>query len=146
MTQIKRIEVRILTGDRTNAGTDGEVYLGICGREFHIDSSEEDFDRGFDKTYVLGEALVGDTVVIDKEHNDPRADNPLDSADLDKFPAYIRFDQSGDSSAWNLEFVEARVKSGVGAPNLARYTALPSREKNLWLGKNFGSFCYLLKD
>jgi len=146
MTKINRIEARIITGDITDAGTDGTVYLGICGREFKLDSSEEDFDRKSDATYVLGQALEGERIVLDRAHNDPREDYPLDSENLEKFPAYIRFDQDPSTSAWNLDAVSVTIKSSVEGDTLARYNApINIGDGNLWLGKAFGSFCYLLK-
>ena len=37
MPAITSIECFIVTADVKDAGTDGGVYLGICGREFHCD-------------------------------------------------------------------------------------------------------------
>jgi hypothetical protein len=48
--------VRLKTRDEDGAGTDGDVYLGIGGREFQIDKSDRnDFERGDDATYILVE-------------------------------------------------------------------------------------------
>ncbi|MGE5685841.1 MAG: hypothetical protein ACM3ZS_11990 [Nitrososphaerota archaeon] len=52
MPSISRLSVRIVTRHLTYAGTDGNIYLGICGREFLIDSKEDDFERGSDRTYA----------------------------------------------------------------------------------------------
>ena len=54
MTQIESIQVNINTGDESCAGTDGDNYLGVCGREFHLDTSADDFERGSSHQYVLG--------------------------------------------------------------------------------------------
>src|SRR5262245_55939180 len=53
MAAITRIDVRLKTGDLS--GTDGDVYIRIGGREFYIDSENDDFERNSDRTYTLGE-------------------------------------------------------------------------------------------
>ena len=55
MPNLTKIDVNIATGDRGGAGTDGSVYLGIGGREFHCDTSANDFERGSSRTYTFGE-------------------------------------------------------------------------------------------
>jgi hypothetical protein len=121
------IDVTIMTGD--GAGTDGDVYLGICGREFFVDTSRDDFERGSSTTYRLGDGAN----ILNKERNDPR--NPqLDSNDLDKFPVYIRFDPSGSYPDWNLTFVNVEL-AGTGYGVIFR--------PGLWLGRKSGKFCYL---
>jgi hypothetical protein len=45
MTAIMQIRVQLNTGTPSGAGTNGDVYLGICGREFHLDTSADDFER-----------------------------------------------------------------------------------------------------
>lgn len=47
MADITSFDITIQTGDVNGAGTDGSVYLGICGREFHLDTSKDDFERRF---------------------------------------------------------------------------------------------------
>jgi hypothetical protein len=48
MVDIKTILVRLVTlgGPAFHAGTDGDVFLVICGREFFIDSEKDDFESG----------------------------------------------------------------------------------------------------
>ncbi len=79
MVAITRIAANIKTGDRDFAGTDGEVYLGIGGREFHLDSAANDFEQKSARTYMLGESLPSDTTVNNAAHNDPRVDYVLTS-------------------------------------------------------------------
>ena len=38
MALITSILCWIVTGDEARGGTDGDVYLGLGGREFHLDS------------------------------------------------------------------------------------------------------------
>ncbi len=58
MSNINTIYARIVTKYIEDGGTDGYVYIGIGGREFSIDSkrtADDDFEKGAEKTYVLGE-------------------------------------------------------------------------------------------
>jgi hypothetical protein len=134
MANISRIDVRIATGNRSGAGTDGYIYLGVCGREFHVDSAQNDFERGTDRTYTLG---VGANVT-DKEFNDPRSPQ-LDTASLDRFPVYLRFEPKGDNADWNLERVDVTVNPGGSQ---VKYTTLAG-SAHLWLGQNYGKMIYL---
>ena len=87
MPAIEIIDIKIVTGNVSGAGTDGEVYLGICGREFRLDTSGDDFKRGANDIFRLG----SNANIKNKERNDPR--NPQHRTDdLDKFPVYIRLE------------------------------------------------------
>jgi hypothetical protein len=144
MATITRIEARIQTGNKADAGTNGFVYLGIGGREFHLDSANEavdDFERNSDRTYVLGESLPTETTVSHAARNDPRVGFVLKSEFLDKFPVYIRLDPTDDE--WNLE--RATVTAHTNAGVVAKYDNLGGFENNLWLARDFGLYCYLLK-
>jgi hypothetical protein len=47
MAALEKISVQIRTGNREGGGTDGDIYIGICGREFFLDSrrsSTDDFE------------------------------------------------------------------------------------------------------
>src|SRR5436190_5823803 len=86
---IRTFSVQIITGNRDGAGTDGDVYIGLCGREFYIDSSRsstDDFERGSDRTYTFGD---GSNVRF-HDDNDPRSPYPINVEDIDLTPAYIR--------------------------------------------------------
>ena len=57
MSNVETIYIRFKTADIIDAGTDLEVYVGIGGREFYIES-QRDFDyfeRGDDRTYIIGD-------------------------------------------------------------------------------------------
>jgi hypothetical protein len=54
MTTIRKISVRVVTSNIENAGTDGDVYLCICGREFYLDSGANDFEHGSSHARILG--------------------------------------------------------------------------------------------
>jgi len=135
MATITKINVLIQTGNRNNAGTDGHVFIAIGGREFHLNSATDDFEQGKAFTYTLG---TGSTVT-DSTNNDPTKPFSLNTADLDKFPAWIRFEPAGSNPGWNLEFASATVNPG---PNEVKYQALAG-DGNLWLGQNSGKYCFL---
>lgn len=136
MADIERIDVRVVTGDGSGAGTDGRVYAGIAGREFRIDSDSDDFERGSDRTYVLGEGPS----IRHEDRNDPR--NPrLVTTDLDLFPVYLRFEPQGDNANWDLERVDITVNPG---PREIKYSALKD-SPHLWLGQDYGKYRFLKK-
>jgi hypothetical protein len=87
-TPITTFSVRITTGKAGGAGTDGNVYIGMCGREFRIDSAIDDFERNTDNTYIFGAG----SNVNNSFTNDPRSLYPVSVEDIEPFPAYIRFD------------------------------------------------------
>jgi hypothetical protein len=137
MAPITRIELRLVTGDRENAGTDGDVFLGIAGREYNVDSQRDvnDFERGSDRTYIFGEGAT----VLRPEQNDPRTPWQTDAIDLTKVPMYIRF-EPGDGGDWNLEQADITV-TFVGVPDQPpqqiSFTRL-ERGNHLWLGERRG--------
>ena len=84
MTAIDSIEVHIITGDRQWSGTDERVFLGIGGQEFKLDSMANDFERGSDRTYVLGKGAN----ISNAGDNDPRGRITLE--DIQAAPVYLR--------------------------------------------------------
>ena len=86
MVTIQKIVFRIRTANIENAGTDGEVYIGFCGREFHVGTSYEDFERGAERNYSAGmSAVAGEVDLRDPTMNDPRAFPRLDSEDIKQY-------------------------------------------------------------
>lgn len=105
MGNIDHVEVHIMTGDRSRAGTAERVVLGLGGQEFEIDSRANDFQRGSDVTYVLGKGAT----VSSARHNDPRK---LSLTDVEAHPVYLRVGlgpQAADSDE-----TTAPGKGGVG--------------------------------
>lgn len=99
MAKLTKIEITITTGKMKDAGTDGSVYLGICGREFHCDTGADDFERGSARTYIFGSGAN----VNDAQNNDPRKP-PIELEHQNLYPVYIRFEPgTGGSSGWNLQ-------------------------------------------
>jgi hypothetical protein len=137
MSAITQIKVTIHTGDRDDAGTDGTVYLGICGREFKLSRANvDDFERASHRDYILGSSANVEQAAL----NNP-ASPQLDTVDADRFPSYIRFEPSGDGPNWNLDGAEVTI-----TPGGAQYRRLgDGGGANLWLGQTMGKFCYLRK-
>ena len=69
MSAITQIKAVIHTGDRNDAGTNGSVYLGICGREFKLGRADtNDFERSSHREYFFGNG----SNVEEAKFNDPR--------------------------------------------------------------------------
>jgi len=143
MANIARIDVRLLTGTKNGIGsegpgTDGDVYIGIAGREFFIDTTADDFERGADKNYVLGDGAN----VNFREFNDPR-EPQLSTDDLGKFPVYLRFEPGGSNPDWNVERVRVTVNPGRSEIRFdnVRLAGLP----DIWLGQRMGKTVHLTR-
>ncbi|WND35920.1 PLAT/LH2 domain-containing protein [Streptomyces sp. BB1-1-1] len=87
MTGITKITVQLWTASDAEAGTNGFVYLGIAGREFHLETSRDDFEAGDNYTYIFGD-------------------------DADRYPVYLRFEGKDNDDAWCLEGVTVTVNPG----------------------------------
>jgi hypothetical protein len=142
MSAINKIKVNVKTSKLENAGTDGDIFFAIAGREFKLDSSADDFQKDSDRTYILGKKTAGEsgTSVLNAAENDPHTHFILDTDDLDRFPVWIRFEPL-TSSDWNLDSVIATVNPGR---NEVRYHVLDGTG-DLWLGQNSGKYCFLKK-
>jgi hypothetical protein len=151
MANITRIDVQLTTASASSAsthgigsegtGTNGDVYIGIAGREFYIDSKDpkhNDFESASSKVYVLGN---GGNIMFE-EQNDPRKPQ-LVTEDLSKYPVYLRFEPSGSNPDWNVERVTVKVNPGHGEIRFdnARLVGSP----DIWLGQRMGKFVYLSK-
>ena len=147
MPAINTISVRIKTGSLGNSGgfvrgpsgnppsTDGDVFIGLCGREFYIDTTSNDFQSGSDKTYILGQ---GHNIRFDS-YNDPRSHYPIHTEDIDLTPAYLRFGPDGREDEWLLEGVTVNVNNGEV---ILQALEDPAND-NLWLGTRCGLYVYL---
>jgi hypothetical protein len=146
MAKITGFLCQIITGNVSKAGTDGTIYLGICGREFHLDSKENDYEKGSWREYVLGAAPHEPNLpppeirVLHPEYNDPRSPGfPLDSANLNRSPIYIRFEPENSDDEWNLATAVILVYTGSF---LTAYMP-PVGFDNIWLGKSMGKILFL---
>ncbi|WP_031073119.1 hypothetical protein [Streptomyces sp. NRRL S-118] len=140
MADITKISAYLYTADVPAADTDGIVYLGIAGREFNLDSDSDDFERGAQFTYVLGEG----SNVKNSEYNDPRKPQ-LDTDDLDRYPAYIRFVSAGQYPGWCLERVTVTVNPDSTTPHRFDNPRLIGLGENhrIWLYNEGGNQLYL---
>jgi hypothetical protein len=139
MTAITRIELRIQTGDADDAGMDnGEIYLGLAGREFHVDSPGDQFKPSDEDRFIFTHGPAAN--VTDPKENDPTDPWQLDSDDIGRCPRYIRFEPrrvGGRVEEWNVASVQLVVKSG----NSIIFTEerLGDDGANLWMGGEFKS-------
>jgi hypothetical protein len=134
MVAITKLELRLVTGNREDAETDGDVFLGVAGREYFVDTGANDFERGSDRTYVFGDGAT----VLRPEENDPRNPWPTDTDDLRFAPIYIRF-EPGAGGDWNVERVDLTVSAPGNTIHFDRLVGGP----NLWLGERRGKYLYL---
>jgi hypothetical protein len=98
MTLIRSVHALVYTGDESDAGTDGDVYLGAGGREFHLDTEGEDFDPGSMQTYRFGTFPT----VFNAATNDPQ-DQRLVLETIELMPLYIRFETRNREDRWRLK-------------------------------------------
>ena len=136
---VRKITVEITTSYAPGAGTEGQVFLGIGGREFRLDiEAYEDFDRGDEVVYELGE----DANVRFPERNDPRQGYPLTVENVGSRPVYLRLVPRDKSDDWNLANVHVRVLAG---DRQVRFGALDGSSDNIWLGPQSGTTLLLTR-
>lgn len=134
---IRQIRVEITTGRDKGAGTDGNVYLGICGREFRCDTSADDFEKGSTRTYIFGSMPGSFPNITQEQYNHPSRP-PLLPEEADTFPAYIRLSQG--SSRWLLAGAKVYVDQDVEPRWVDAMGNNP-----LWMGDDCGCIYYLHK-
>jgi hypothetical protein len=130
MPNIDTIEVQIRTG---NEGTDATIYLGLCGREFDLDTADDNFKANGTDIFVLG---AGTNLVDGGAFNDPRKPQ-LITENLFSFPLWIRYGRAPDDD-WDLADVQVTVNPGPQQLQFISAVPLPLR-----LAKEFGEFCFL---
>ena len=146
VAKITGILCQVVTGDFSGAGTDGQIFLGLAGREFCLDSSADDFERGSLREYIMGRGPLEPPTppqirVRNPERNDPRVGFPLDTANLSKCPVYIRFEPEKAGDLWNVSFAAALVYRDEGV-FVAAFLVPPDFD-NLWVGRNCGEALHL---
>jgi hypothetical protein len=134
MAKIEVITVRVKTGTQSGAGTDGDVYIGVAGREFYVDSEDQDFEVGGDRTYRFG---AGPSV-LHPDRNDPRKPQ-LSTQDVEQCPVYMRFEPLRKDAPWNVSMVSLTVNPGHGE---IRYEG-SWPDGGLWLEQKAGKFAFL---
>lgn len=136
MPRIESIHLHIETGTLSGAGTDGDVYLGLCGREFAIDSSREDFERDSARTYTLGDGAD----INNAAFNDPRKHN-LFTENVLNFPVYIRFEPRSRTDNWHVERAGVRFNGSIHI-DWDTLNLIPAAE-GIWLGVRSGLVVHL---
>ncbi|MCO5176129.1 MAG: hypothetical protein M9890_04025 [Thermomicrobiales bacterium] len=147
MANITGILCQVITGSGDGAGTDGDIYLGIGGREFHLDSTADDFERNSWREYILGRAPLEPNLpppqirVKDPDLNHPTKGYIVQSQFLDEFPVYVRFESNGDNDHWQIGFVAVIAYTGA-SEFYAGYIPVEPFD-SLWLGYKTGKILYL---
>ena len=136
---VKRIKATLWTGNRDDANTNGDVFLGLGGREFKLDlPSIGELQRNTENTFFLGE----NPNVVDPNRNDPDQDLHLRQEDLWDFGLpYVRFKGANDKDTWNLEAAVVEVTTSINEKFIWR--RMKDSADNLWLGNQSGNVCYL---
>jgi hypothetical protein len=142
MAIIRSVTVLLRTADVDGAGTDGDVYVGVAGREFFVDSDANDFERGSSRVYRFGNnAEFTEDLMLNKAVNDPRDQN-LTTEDADRLPVYIRFSPAGRDDNWRLELAAVGLNS---QPPIV-YWSLPNAPDGIWLGTRAGLWLHLPRE
>jgi hypothetical protein len=139
MAQIESIEVNVQTLDVDGAETDGSLYLGVCGREFHLDTRANDLGQGSSGTYVLGD----NANVEEKAINDPRNQRLL-TENVDGFPVYLRFAGEDEDDHWGLQRAVLTLNSQL----LPQWDTISyiSTTDGIFLGAKAGAIAFLIRD
>ena len=132
MPKINSIELHLDTGDLSGSGTDGDVYLGLCGREFSIDTNRDDFERGSGRTYILGE----NADIRNADVNDPRK-HELFTENMARFPLYIRFQPQTRGGNWLLQRADVRFNDSLHI-DWDTSPFIPLGSEGIWLGVRSG--------
>lgn len=134
---IRQIRVEITTGRDRGAGTDGNVYLGICGREFRCDTTADDFEKGSTREYIFGSMPGSFPNITSEYYNEPQRP-PLLPKEADLFPAYLRLSQG--SSRWLLAGAKVYFDAEVEPHFVDAIGNNP-----IWMGDDCGCIYYLRK-
>ena len=138
MPQIQSIHLHIQTGNLSGAGTDGDVYLGLCAREFSIDTTRDDFERGAARTYILGEGANINNPAV----NDPRS-HLLLTENVANFPVYVRFRPRSRTDNWQLQRASVRFNDSIHLDwDTAHFIAMDPTQ-GIWLGVRSGLVVHL---
>jgi subtilase family protein len=134
---ITKIEIDVETGAIERAGTNGRVYLGICGREFRLDKLGDQFRVGIIDNFIIG---TGSNIKNPNGINDiinSSNSYEIDTHVLNIFPKYIRFEPQDNDDNWNVSRVELRVTDDTNIVH--KFNALDGNG-SIWLGENSGLF------
>jgi murein tripeptide amidase MpaA len=144
---VDRIIVKIQTGNKSGAGTNGKVYLGIGGREFRLNKSGNQFQKDKEDEFIIG---VGSNILKPDQNGLPlNSSFANDSPEIpfnvvSIYPMYIRFEPSSSSDKWNVDRVYVNVKSTTDLPpaGLDFHADILNglNDDNIWLSEDSGLF------
>lgn len=124
---INIIKLTITTFNDAGAGTDDDVYLGICGREFNVNKDSDLFKQGNTDTFTFGGASAD---VFNPDENDPQKFLLLNTDNLDLFPVWLRAVPNGKWTDWHVKSVTVTVNPG---PNQHVFGGVPPGQ-SIWIG------------
>ena len=139
MPQINSIHLHIQTGNLSGAGTDGDVYLGLCGREFFIDTTRDDFERDSAREYILGDGANINNAAV----NDPRK-QLLFTENVGNFPVYIRFQPRSRTDNWQLQRADVRFNGSLHIDWDTVNFVTNDPAQGIWLGTRSGLAVHLV--
>lgn len=137
MAFTNKIRVLIKTADVENAGTNGKVYIGVAGREYHLDTDPHD---NFEQDSL-------DLFIIGMDSNLSREDYQITDEGItymSSFPVYVRLEPSGGNADWAVEFVAVESMGTQGWGHDMR-----NHDGDIaysWLGREHGLYIYLRED
>jgi hypothetical protein len=137
MAAITRIDVRVRTGKK---GTNGKIFAGVAGREFRLDQVGNDFRPNQDVTYTFGQ----NNNVRHADLNDPQTP-PLDTAQAQALPKYIRFEPSGNLDQVSIDVAQIIVNPGNQQLLFSSFFLhdTSGTVNEVILGTDTGLFCYM---
>jgi hypothetical protein len=146
MSHIRQIVVKIETSDIPDAGTNGEVYLGVGGREFRVDKPGNQFSRGNvaaqADVFIFGTEGGTNANVENPDINDPQATRmETSSGEAYNFPVYIRLDPKNDQdNDWSIQSVNVDINAAAAGGQNANYRFPDNTIQNgpVWLGRKSG--------
>jgi hypothetical protein len=140
MADIQQIAALIWTSNAKDSGTDSNVYLGIGGREFLLDTPRDDFETG---AGGLAPVVGVNSTVKNPEMNDPRSPYQLLTEELAQYPVYLRLD---GNDHWKVLYGAVFVYPDPSQASTHRfYTPIPLTGENggFWLGPKAGKSLHL---
>lgn len=126
---VSKITATINTG---GTGTNDRIYLGIGGREFRLDTSNDDFTTNSQFSFILGAGANVENASL----NNPTSPQ-LTELDILTNHIYIRKEDTGN---WTM--ASASVSIDFSSGTSSSYTSYLS---NLELGPDYGEKVYLSK-
>ncbi len=139
MTAITSIEVTVTTGGVSGAGSDGDAYLGFAAREFYLQTSQDDLERGSSMTYVFGDGAN----VLHAQYNDPRT-TLVQVEDINNYPIYVRFQPESRDDRWLLYRATVGV-NGNQFPMWDTGEVVALRGDGIWMGMRSTLFLHFLQ-